>query len=56
MCVIGGEGEGSHPCSFSGPVAQVLLGGRHILPHYTKEDAETQKGDGLPIPQTPICW
>lgn len=48
-----GEGEGSHPCSSScGPVAWVLLGGRHILPHFTMEEGETQKDYGLPVPQT----
>lgn len=46
------EGDGSHPHSISpGPVAQVLPEG-HILPPFTKEDAETQKDYILPVPQT----
>lgn len=49
---LGGKGEESHlHSSSSGPVAQVLLG-RHILPPFTKEDAETQKDYGLPVPLT----
>lgn len=51
---LGGKGEESHPHSSSpGPVAQVLLG-RHILPPFTKVDAEIQKDYGLPVPRH-IC-
>lgn len=48
----GGKGEESYPhFSSPAPVAQVLLG-KHILLPFTKEDAETQKDYGLPVPWT----